>query len=83
MVSPPKLVEFQKLLNSTGINYEIIIDDVQHLIDQENSIRTDEDFSFKKYHTLDEIYEWMESLSSKYPEKVCNLFFFLLIDLCK
>ncbi|CAB0028609.1 unnamed protein product, partial [Trichogramma brassicae] len=70
MVSQEKLNEFYKLMESTHMKYEVFIEDVQRLIDTENPHVTREDngYSHKKYHTLDEIYQWFELLTKKYPD---------------
>ncbi|KAL7287595.1 hypothetical protein TKK_0018242 [Trichogramma kaykai] len=72
MVSQEKLNEFYKLMESTRMKYEEFIEDVQRLIDTENPHITREDFGYshKKYHTLDEIYQWFELLTKQYPDLV-------------
>ncbi|XP_051175444.1 zinc carboxypeptidase-like [Leptopilina boulardi] len=69
MVSPETSLGFEKTMNIYGIKYSIFIENVQHLIDTENPreiIKTDSEFAFNKYHTLDEIYVYFEHLSQKY-----------------
>lgn len=72
MVPPEKLLEFHTLMNITGIKFEVVIENIQTVIDEQNLNRdsSEKGFNWKQYHTLDEIYEWMDSLQEKYPDKV-------------
>ncbi|XP_069486220.1 carboxypeptidase A1-like [Ambystoma mexicanum] len=59
-------------LETNNIAYTIMIDDVQSLVDQEQEEikisqiheKSTRSFNFASYHTLDEIYEWMDSFVS-------------------
>lgn len=74
MVAPEKLNEFTKLMNSSGMKYEVHINNVQSLIDKENPLTKDSnEFGWTSYHTLDQIYKWLDSLVDKYPENVEGL----------
>ncbi|XP_046410685.1 zinc carboxypeptidase-like [Neodiprion fabricii] len=72
MVPPHRLYEFEEYMNVVGAHYTTYIEDVQKLIDAENGPLQSRDGSFgwTSYHTLNEIYEWLESLAVKYPENV-------------
>ncbi|KAJ8681685.1 hypothetical protein QAD02_017477 [Eretmocerus hayati] len=77
MVAPAQLPEFLDLLNSTGLAYETYISDVQRLIDEENppedatsTLRAVENFGWNRYHSLEDMYVWMDSLARSYPAKV-------------
>ncbi|KAK0081614.1 hypothetical protein PV325_011858 [Microctonus aethiopoides] len=74
MIGPEKLMQFEDLMNSKKIKYEILIENVQELIDNENPQRSKilyaSDFDWESYHTLEEIYVWLDSLSEKYPDNV-------------
>lgn len=64
MVAPEQTFEFENRMNIIGINYNTFIENVQRLIDTENPRqKTNSEFAFNEYHTLDEIYDYLESLS--------------------
>ncbi|XP_063786523.1 carboxypeptidase A1-like [Pseudophryne corroboree] len=75
------LQRLKVFLESNDIDYSIMIEDVQELLDQEQqemkaskfherSINT---FSYSTYHTLDEIYSWIDSLVMEYPKLVSKI----------
>ncbi|KAL4702766.1 hypothetical protein ACJJTC_002306 [Scirpophaga incertulas] len=71
MVRPEKQQKFEKSMHDAGINFEVVIDDVQKAISNQmtrsktrNSIMN---YAFDEYLTLDEIYEWMARISSEHP----------------
>ncbi|OXU26459.1 hypothetical protein TSAR_009736 [Trichomalopsis sarcophagae] len=69
MVAPKDLKYFIEQMDSSSIKYEMIVNNVQDLINRQLAgigNGTDE-FGWKRYHTLDEIYNWMDSLPKKYP----------------
>ncbi|XP_057334997.1 zinc carboxypeptidase-like [Microplitis mediator] len=73
MVSPNKLHEFKQLMNVSEIVYDLHINNVQDLMESENLshnklIRAG--FDWKNYHTLEEIYDWLDTLAKAYPDKV-------------
>ncbi|KAJ8682086.1 hypothetical protein QAD02_017878 [Eretmocerus hayati] len=71
MVAPDQLDDFAALMNFTGINrYETFVSNVQRLIERENPSTREGGFGWKRYHNLDEIYSWMESLAAQNPGKV-------------
>ncbi|KAJ8686600.1 hypothetical protein QAD02_022394 [Eretmocerus hayati] len=70
MVAPAQFSEFSELMNSTQMNYEVLVENVQKLIDEENPQIETSEFGWKKYYTLEQIYDWLESLQKKYPGKV-------------
>ncbi|XP_011498174.1 PREDICTED: zinc carboxypeptidase-like [Ceratosolen solmsi marchali] len=70
MVAPGQLAAFTELMNLTNTKYEMFIDNVQRLIDGEMQTTRSESFDWTSYHTLEEIYSWLDSLSVKYPNNV-------------
>lgn len=72
MVAPSNLAEFTELMTLNGLKYEVYVDNVQRLIDTENpktrSITKDGSVSLNEYHTLDEIYSYLEYLAKNYEE---------------
>lgn len=80
MVAPEALERFVKLMNSSGgFQYGVYIDDVQSLIERETigssssrSLAKDE-FGWTRYHTLNEIYDWLDVLVKNYPDRIVLL----------
>ncbi|XP_027695965.1 carboxypeptidase A2 [Vombatus ursinus] len=67
-------------LESHGIPYSIMIEDVQVLLDKENEeMRFHQrrersgTFNFGTYHTLEEIFQEMDNLAEQYPDLVSQL----------
>ncbi|XP_070558039.1 carboxypeptidase B-like [Ptychodera flava] len=68
MVPPSQLASVKEYLDAKNIDFHVWIEDVQLKIDSRFSgkPRTDE-FDYSVYHTLDEIYEWIDSMLADYP----------------
>ncbi|XP_006979478.1 carboxypeptidase A1 [Peromyscus maniculatus bairdii] len=68
-------------LESHGINYEIMIEDIQTLLDEEQKqmsafqarALSTKTFNYATYHTLDEIYEFMDLLVTENPQLVSKI----------
>ncbi|XP_065253600.1 carboxypeptidase A1-like [Emys orbicularis] len=68
-------------LESNGIRYSILIDDLQALVDEEQTQmishhfmpRSVETFNYASYHTLDEIYDFMDLLVEANPNLVSKI----------
>ncbi|NWW78486.1 CBPA1 Carboxypeptidase, partial [Climacteris rufus] len=69
-------------LGASGVSYSIMIEDVQALVDEEQmemlrSSRqlplTTDSFNYEAYHTLDEIYNFMDMLVAENPNLVSKL----------
>ncbi|XP_069763802.1 carboxypeptidase A1-like [Narcine bancroftii] len=75
------LQSFKVFLEHNGIQYSAMIEDLQVMIDNEKAElekstmmeRTSSTFEYNKYHTLDEIYNWMDSMTFEFPGLVKKL----------
>jgi murein tripeptide amidase MpaA len=75
---PSQVSEAKELLANAGLDYEILIEDVQKQIDSSHSYGqrlkfsadNDVDFDYSVYHDLDEITAWMDTLQKTYPDLV-------------
>ncbi|NXH09549.1 CBPA1 Carboxypeptidase, partial [Bucco capensis] len=71
----------KSFLESNSISYSIMIEDVQELVDEEKKTmmkarrveRSISTFDFASYHTLEEIYDWMDKLVDHHPSLVSKL----------
>ncbi|XP_055464210.1 carboxypeptidase A1 [Psammomys obesus] len=78
----PSLQSVKAFLEYHDISYEIMIEDVQLLLDEEQeemsavartrTLSTDT-FSYATYHSLDEIYEFMDLLVAEHPQLVSKI----------
>eukprot|EP01012_Entosiphon_sulcatum_P016665 TRINITY_DN2158_c0_g1_i1.p1 TRINITY_DN2158_c0_g1~~TRINITY_DN2158_c0_g1_i1.p1 ORF type:complete len:421 (+),score=94.12 TRINITY_DN2158_c0_g1_i1:25-1263(+) len=69
-VGPQQSAEVEGLLRSRGVEYSVMIGDVQALIDAENVVvnsSTANDSFYSSYHNYEETYAWMATLPQKYP----------------
>ncbi|NWU93762.1 CBPA1 Carboxypeptidase, partial [Upupa epops] len=81
LVPSSRLQEIKGFLDSHNISYSTMIEDVQKLLDEEmktmiKSRRTRSStstFDFGSYHTLDEIYDWMNTLVHDHPTLVSKV----------
>ncbi|XP_052756711.1 uncharacterized protein LOC113520958 [Galleria mellonella] len=76
-VSSEKESEFLERLNKSELNVELLIDDLQRVINEQlNSTRRSVDSSaflsldWDNYHSLEEIYSWLDELAATYPDIV-------------
>ncbi|KFQ85554.1 Carboxypeptidase A1 [Phoenicopterus ruber ruber] len=77
----PSLQAVKILLESNSISYSIMIEDVQELLDEEKKSmtksrrieRSTSTFNFASYHTIDEIYDWMDTLVADHPSLVSKI----------
>ncbi|KAK6627464.1 hypothetical protein RUM44_009941 [Polyplax serrata] len=72
MVPPHKRSEFNSFIEENNIEQEIKIENVQQLIDQEESLLRfrSNSMEWKNYHKLEEIYDFLENLAKEYPNIV-------------
>ena len=75
--SPKNLAEAQSILDGAGLQYSTLIEDVQQTIDASYTApaklftaSNGVDFDYSKYHSLEEITEWMDTLVKDYPDLV-------------
>ncbi|KAG5343652.1 CBPA1 carboxypeptidase, partial [Acromyrmex heyeri] len=69
MIVPNYLPQFYEVITEIGAPYYINIENVQTLIDQ-TMPRYKSTFDFKSYHSLEIIYNNMDDLAKRYPNKV-------------
>ncbi|KFM09796.1 Carboxypeptidase A1 [Aptenodytes forsteri] len=77
----PSLQAVKIFLESNSISYSIMIEDVQELLDEEKKTmtksrrveRSTSTFDFASYHTIDEIYYWMDMLVDDHPSLVSKI----------
>ncbi|XP_069618170.1 carboxypeptidase A1-like isoform X2 [Ranitomeya imitator] len=78
MVPNAALHQVKEFLESNSIDYSIMIEDVQAILDQEQEEmrsakfreRSINSFIYSTYHTIEEIYSWIDSLVTEYPQLV-------------
>ncbi|NXL05605.1 CBPA1 Carboxypeptidase, partial [Mesembrinibis cayennensis] len=73
----PSLKTVKNLLECNSISYSVMIEDVQELLDEEKKtmksrrrVRSTNTFDFASYHTLEEIYDWMDTLVDNHSSLV-------------
>ncbi|KAG8515671.1 Carboxypeptidase A1, partial [Galemys pyrenaicus] len=77
----PSIQAVKVFLEAHAISYSIMIEDVQSLLDEEQEqmfafqgrARSTNTFNYAIYHTLDEIYEFMDMLVAENPQLVSKL----------
>ncbi|XP_052818572.1 carboxypeptidase B-like [Mya arenaria] len=75
MLSREERRTFLPVLQTNGLQFHVMIKDVQRLIDVQRSSalksrsRGVGEFEYFKYHTLDEIFAWMENITSVYKDR--------------
>ncbi|XP_017136885.1 zinc carboxypeptidase [Drosophila miranda] len=70
MVAPQYEETFESLLLKHNISYSLKIDNVQRHIDAQRSLQRTGYHEWTQYHTLDEIYAWLDLIESRYPDIV-------------
>lgn len=71
MVAPHKIPEFTEMMKQFEIPYETYVADVQTLIDSETPpVQPLIGFSLTQYHTLEDIYAYLDNLAKTNPGKV-------------
>ncbi|XP_077299844.1 zinc carboxypeptidase-like [Arctopsyche grandis] len=70
MVSPIDQIGFLEYMNSNKIDVEIFIEDLQELISNEviGDLKATGKMEWNSYYTLEDIYDWMDSLPGIYPQ---------------
>ncbi|XP_028650472.1 carboxypeptidase A2-like [Erpetoichthys calabaricus] len=80
-VPPASLQVIKDTLESNNIQYSVMIEDVQAILDEEQEQmkenrrleRSAKSFNLGAYHTLDTIYNWMDTLKAQYPNLVSKI----------
>ncbi|XP_065357624.1 zinc carboxypeptidase [Calliphora vicina] len=72
MVKPDLQQKFEEILQKSMIVYEVKIQNVQSLIDNEQpkTRSSSTSMDWENFHTLDEIYEWLDLIVKRYPDIV-------------
>lgn len=71
IVAPHKFAEFSNFLIRENLSFEIVHDNLQEHIDDEVLVQTraNEDFGWRAYYPLENIYNWLDTIVSKYPKQ--------------
>ncbi|GAB5568786.1 carboxypeptidase A5 [Prionailurus iriomotensis] len=77
----PSIQAVKAFLEAHGLGYTIMIEDVQSLLDEEQEqmfafqarSRSTDTFNYATYHTLEEIYGFMDLLVAEHPQLVSKL----------
>ena len=59
MVSPTWREDLQRKLTGAGINFDVMIANVQRLIDEEEKNLDPNNFDYKKYNCYESVSEWI------------------------
>ncbi|KAM6201029.1 carboxypeptidase A5-like [Rhynchocyon petersi] len=76
-----ELKDVKAYLHTNGLNYSVMIKDIQVLLDQEREAmaksrrleRSTSSFSYSSYHTLEEIYSWIDSFVTEHSNIVSRI----------
>ncbi|XP_015424358.1 PREDICTED: carboxypeptidase A5 isoform X2 [Myotis davidii] len=76
-----ELKDVKDYLESHGLAYSVMIKDIQVLLDQEREAmaksrrleRSTSSFSYSSYHTLEEIYSWIDSFVTEHADLVSKI----------
>ncbi|KAM4874149.1 carboxypeptidase A5 isoform 2-T9 [Thomomys bottae] len=77
-----ELSDVKAYLESHGLAYSVMIKDIQVLLDEEREAmaksrrleRSTSSFSYSSYHTLDEIYNWMDNFGTEHSDLVSKIY---------
>eukprot|EP01099_Mayorella_cantabrigiensis_P004398 TRINITY_DN3300_c0_g2_i1.p1 TRINITY_DN3300_c0_g2~~TRINITY_DN3300_c0_g2_i1.p1 ORF type:complete len:417 (+),score=92.26 TRINITY_DN3300_c0_g2_i1:47-1297(+) len=79
-VHPSKIAEIQDMFSQLGIEYDIMIENLQDIIETERrTLKAPSDFMaddyYQHYHTYDENIQWLKTLAATYPNmtKLINI----------
>ncbi|CAF0866470.1 unnamed protein product [Didymodactylos carnosus] len=69
---PPNIqTEFAELMNDYKISYNITIKNIGPIIEKQflsNRVENNDDFDYAKYHTITDIYAWIDQMVATYPD---------------
>ncbi|XP_055294946.1 zinc carboxypeptidase-like [Sitodiplosis mosellana] len=73
IVPPHKFADISELCEKFRMKNDLKIDNLQRLIDEEQpSLTTRAAYGWKQYHTIDEIYDWLDQMTRRYPRELTN-----------
>jgi len=68
MVPPGKTVDFEKMMKNFNMDLGVKVSNLQDLIDAETpKVTPRAGFGWENYHTMEEIYAWLDELLVQYP----------------
>ncbi|KAH8305192.1 hypothetical protein KR018_000540 [Drosophila ironensis] len=70
MLPPESQEAFESLLNNFNFTYRLKIENVQTHIDAQRPKQRTGYMEWTQYHTLDEIYAWLDEIEQRYPDIV-------------
>ncbi|KAG5672023.1 hypothetical protein PVAND_002185 [Polypedilum vanderplanki] len=78
VVPPHKFADFEVVASNLNMQAEIIIENLQRLIDEERPRNKQPkaadadalDLGWDDYHTLEEIYDWLDEMKEAYPQYI-------------
>ncbi|XP_040858057.1 carboxypeptidase A5 [Ochotona curzoniae] len=76
-----ELKDIKAYLESHGLAYDIMIEDIQVLLDEEREAmaksrrleRSTSSFSYSSYHTLEEIYSWIDNFVTEHSDIISKI----------
>ena len=72
-VPPHQVDTFNQIMIEEKVHFQLMIDNVQELIDNENPKRSGKaegDFDWTSYHNAEEIYAWLDGMAARFPDIV-------------
>jgi hypothetical protein len=68
-VTPSNKADVTSTLTGLGVDCKVMIEDVQHLMQQEKRVSSKATGSyFDSYHTWEEVYAWTDALAEEFPQ---------------
>lgn len=81
-VPPQAMHSFAKFLSIYRVEYDVIIEDIGAMIDEQNDLHRNQpslykvnDFAYDKYHPIAEIHAWIDQMVQQYPSLASALVF--------
>ena len=73
-VAPFRIDEFNEFTESTGLQKTLLVPNLQTLLDNEIKVSSrDDGFDLANYHSVEEIYAWLDTLPALYPGVVTRI----------
>lgn len=74
IVAPHQQESFNAVSDGVGLQRSVLVDNMQKLVDREQKINPRADgYDLEKFHRLDEIYAYLDSLAVKFPTVVTRI----------